>query len=358
MEHVDARSLTRDAQAERHRLAVNLLLDGFAAPDVAALVQVHVGTVRRWWTSYRKLGESSLLPHHFYGVHPEKFKKPDQFWLALVIRSSTPSDHGYESSLWTLHIMKCLLFDRRGLNISVPTISRVLLRNRYSPQVPRREAQEQDPEEVQQFLMNEWRDVEAEAAMGAHVVFVDEANFNASHTGGTTWGVVNERPIIKVSGTRPRVSAISGVTWNGELFAETYTGKMDGEAFCYFLLDLMKIFTEKRIIVMMDGLSVHVGKFVKKWVDENTGGRMKLVKFPKYSPMLNPDESIWSVAKQEMKRNPLKKGESWKEKVDEVLSGLAERITMLRRLFLHPALRYLQRAAQEYSIPLLSPSIS
>ena len=198
------------------------------------------------------------------------------------------------------------------------------------------------------FLKETWKEVEAEAAIGAEVLFIDEASFQASHAKGTTWGNVNERPVVEVSGSRPRVSAISATTWNGDFYGETYTGPMNAGRFCQFLVELMTLFPG-RLVVLVDGLRVHMCKEVREWVDQNGGGRIRLVKFPKYSPELNPDESMWSWIKGELNKIPLKKGEIWREKVDDMLLRLSEAPNIVHRLFQHPALRYLQRAVQEYS---------
>ena len=145
----DARSLSREAQAERHRLALQLFQRGMPSKEIAEVVSVHYGTVRQWVANFKKDGNDKIVASDFYGTHNTKITEKDAFWLGIVIRSSTPSDHGFDSHLWTLALMQSLLRSRRALSVGISTICRTMHKYRLSPRVPTKQPQEKDQEEIQ-----------------------------------------------------------------------------------------------------------------------------------------------------------------------------------------------------------------
>lgn len=145
----DARSLSREAKAERHRLALQLFKRGMPPKEIAEIVSVHYGTVRQWVANFKKDGNDNIVASDFYGTHESKINEKDAFWIGIVVRSSTPSDHGFDSHLWTLALVQSLLQTRRALSVGVSTICRAMHKYGLSPRVPTKQSQEKDQEEIQ-----------------------------------------------------------------------------------------------------------------------------------------------------------------------------------------------------------------
>jgi len=63
-----------------------------------------------------------------------------------------------------------------------------------------------------------------------------------------------------------------------------------------FVKDLL-LTTDKDITIVWDGAMIHRSKMVKDFLCTLAPDRLKLVRFPAYSPDLNPIEFIWSYLK-------------------------------------------------------------
>ena len=98
---------------------------------------------------------------------------------------------------------------------------------------------------------------------------------------------------------------------------------------------------EKPVHLVIDGLPAHKKALVKEYV-ASTAGALTLHFLPGYAPDLNPDELVWSHAKRTgVARNPLRKGEKLKERVDAQLQALADDPALVRSFFRHPSVAYI-----------------
>ena len=69
---------------------------------------------------------------------------------------------------------------------------------------------------------------------------------------------------------------------------------INSETFIEFLQDLLK--TYPKLILVMDNASCHHSRMVTEFV-ESTGGAIRLVFLPPYTPQLNPIAMQWAVLK-------------------------------------------------------------
>jgi transposase len=152
------------------------------------------------------------------------------------------------------------------------------------------------------------------------------------------------RPVVRVTGKRPRVNAISAITWTGDLLFDLYSGSFNAELFCAFLARL-DAFAGRDFIGVVDGLRVHHCKAVREFIEAKRI-RVRLVQLPAYAPDLNPDEHVWSYLKgHRMKRAPLRDGESIDDLARGEMMDLAKDRDRVRSFFGHPAVRHLHHDA-------------
>ena len=71
---------------------------------------------------------------------------------------------------------------------------------------------------------------------------------------------------------------------------------MNATRFIDFLKALLDSVPGK-IFLIVDGHPVHKAKKVREFVENETGGRLKIFFLPSYSPDLNPDEWVWNNVK-------------------------------------------------------------
>jgi transposase len=135
------------AELERRRfLAVQRVLEGYSAAEVAEFLGVDPRSVRRWVTAYRAPGERGLLAHPASGRPPKLTLLPEEIarrWLAL-----SPRDHGFDTELWTAPRWARLIREEFGIGLNPRDLAARLRDRGFTPQEPQRVPRERDPEAI------------------------------------------------------------------------------------------------------------------------------------------------------------------------------------------------------------------
>ena len=191
-----------------------------------------------------------------------------------------------------------------------------------TPQKPLRRAYERDPEAVSLWQEETYPKLKQRAKkLGAQIFFLDEAGFQSDPPLGRTYGLKGSTPVVRSSGQRQSINAISAVTASGAFWAATYSGKLNAESFVLFLRNFMKG-PKHKVMPVVDGHPAHKANLVKAYIAE-MGGRLELHFLPPYAPDLNPDEFVWHHMKSNGgSKKPLKQNESLKERVEQDLVSL------------------------------------
>jgi len=111
-----------------------------------------------------------------------------------------------------------------------------------------------------------------------------------------TYAPQGETPVLKGSGSRDHVSAISGITPEGQLLTGMQEEAFDRHDIVDFLRHVLRHIEGKLLVIQSGGLPAHRSRKVKDFLSE-TGGRVHLEQLPGYAPDLNPDEGIWRYLK-------------------------------------------------------------
>ena len=91
------------------------------------------------------------------------------------------------------------------------------------------------------------------------------------------------------------LSATTALSAKGKPRFMTVSGKVKATVFVEFLKRLLHK-SERFIFLIVDGHSAHRAATVTKFV-ESTKGRLRLLRFPAYSPEVNRDEWVWKQIK-------------------------------------------------------------
>jgi hypothetical protein len=116
-------------------------------------------------------------------------------------------------------------------------------------------------------------------------------------TGRTSWLSRGGRTL----GHRDKVSVISGVTLEGELYFEAHRNDFSGTEVIRFLEQLLEE-NSGRVIVVWKNIGIYRSAEVTTclWLNRR---RLETRRIPPYAPELNPDEAIWYVLKNDRLRN-------------------------------------------------------
>lgn len=276
----------QEAHYRKRSEAVAAVRRGERIDDVARIYGVGRATLFRWLARYRSGGESALRDDYRPG-RPRKLDARFMELLYKIIVNGDPKQHSFPFCLWTLGIIRSLIKQKWGIELSKASVSRLMAQLGLTPQQPAYRSYKRDQKKVDSYLKRRFPQIRKLAReRGAVIYFVDEASVKADAHRGTTWGKIGQTPVVEDSGDRFSVNLISGVSPRGDMKFRAFEGTMNQDKFLDFLTDLLHD-TGKPIIVIVDNASYHSGKFAKKCA-QKSGGLVSLFYLPPYSPELNP----------------------------------------------------------------------
>ena len=320
-------------------LACRRISKGESVTDVMESYGYSRTTYYKWQSEYQKAGEVSLRRKTGSGskplIEPKHYKR-----IIGWIDGKDPRDYGYASGLWTRAIVGQLIQEKLGIELGRTAIGDLLAKINITPQKPLRRAYERNEEEVRQWKEKIYPLVLKMAKRrGAEIFFLDEAGIKSDSKLGITWGVRGSTPVVKTSGQRQQINAISAVNPTGKFWFALYECKFNAEFFIAFLTNFMK-YRRKPLIIILDGHPAHRAKSVAKFV-QSTKGELQLVFLPPYAPDLNPDEFVWKHLKDNgIRKLPLCQNESLKKRIEYDLLKIAQSKLIIKSFFKAKSVAY------------------
>ena len=170
-----------------------------------------------------------------------------------------PRQYGFDFGLWTRQIIAQLIEEKFGISLKLTAVGRLLASLNITPQKPLRRAYERDPEAVQQWINQDYPRLRKRARKhGATIFFLDEAGFSSEPNLGRSYGLKGQAPIVRTTGQRQKVSAISAVSSKGGFWSQVYTGMLNAGRFVEFLKNFRRGGRGK-VFLVVDGLSlIHI----------------------------------------------------------------------------------------------------
>ena len=150
-------------------LAVERVLEGYAIDEVAAFFGVDVTSVRRWCALYRRLGFDGLLAKPSAG-RPRKLARWQEK-IALRWLDDRPTEHGFDSDLWTAARFADLLRQEWNIELRPRYVCRWLRARGYTPQRPQRVPRERNEQAIATWLEGEWTRLKKKRRASAEGLF-------------------------------------------------------------------------------------------------------------------------------------------------------------------------------------------
>jgi transposase len=338
---IDGRTLSHEVNEHQRKLAVRRVLESGEKPSA---VMKSMGLCRTsvypWLRKARKNGLGALASRTSKGpktLLSEKQKRQVRRWIV----GKDPRQYGLDFGLWTRNIVRALIQEKFGLEVGLTCVGRLLAELDITPQKPLRRAYERDEKAVEQWRREDYPRLKRRAKRRkADIFFSDEAGFSSEPNLGRTYGLKGHTPIVKTTGRRQKVNAISAVNARGAFWSDVYTGNLNAGRFIVFLRKFMRG-RRRNVILVVDGHPSHKAKIVAAYV-RSTRGRLELHFLPPYAPDLNPDEFVWQYAKRQgAGKRPLKKNESLKSRVEADLAGVKKNKALVRSFFRAKSVAYI-----------------
>ncbi len=278
--------------------AIKLHQKNIHVDDIADSFGVTRQAVYRWINNEKTSGKSSLKstksPGPDFSLTERQLKK-----LLLFIKKPA-SELGYSTDLWSGPRIRHLIKDQFKINYHPKHMPRLLKNLGLELKFPERRALEQDPLSLREWKNNRFPEIMKIAKKKRALLFyADESMISLIPHIGKTWSFPNQNPIVHVSGKpRQNIGITAAVNQQGRLCFELLKEKekFTAKIFIRFLKKMMKSFSNKFIILIVDGAPVHTAGLVKKFEDANKKW-LKIEILPSYSPELNPTEKCWRFLK-------------------------------------------------------------
>lgn len=140
----------------RRRLAVQRVLEGRPAAEVARFLDVHERTVRRWFKSYESQGEQGLAAKPQPGPRPKLTEQQEAEILCWFSRNPTEVEFGFPTELWTGVRVAQLIEQRMSVKMNPNYLIKWLRDRGITSQMVRRRPRGHNPQEMQRWLREEW----------------------------------------------------------------------------------------------------------------------------------------------------------------------------------------------------------
>ena len=289
----DARQLSDEVLQVLRLRALRGIELGYSELELAELLGVCHETISRWWTAYlaeglpalpggrtgRPLGSGRLLSD----AQAQRIKARIDF--------HSPEEVGIPHALWTRRAVRDLIRKEFGINLAERTVGLYLRRWGYTAKRPARQARHQDPDEVEEWLLETYPAIEAQAEReGAEILWADEVGVAADQHPGYGYARVGERATLEVPRPHIRVNQISAISNEGTVRFMTYRGALDAAVFLTFLTKLVAG-ASRKVLLIVDRLQAHKTPEVEAWVETHRE-QIEVFYLPAYSPELNPVEYL------------------------------------------------------------------
>lgn len=328
----DARKLSTEEQHLIRKLAVQRVFDGESAANVTRCLGLGSTTIFRWLRIAREKGIAALCPKIRTGRN-RTLSDLEELEIKRWVIGGDPRQYGFDFGLWTRQIIADLILDRFDVELSPSGVGKILRRLGLTPQKPLRRAYERDEEAVKEWVSNVYPRVKKYAKnKGAEIFWLDEATIRSDDPLQRTWGEKGKTPVVKTSGQRQAINAISALSNKGGFWYHVFDGKFNADK----CIECFKSFRKGRkqpVILIVDGHPVHKSKKVTTYLEE-LDGEMEIVFLPPYAPDLNPDELVWNQMRNKgTSKKPLKKGESLKNRAIIDLESIKRDKKLIKSFF-------------------------
>ena len=332
MPKIDGRTLSHDTLEHLRKLAVQRVLAGERASDVAESLGFYRTSIYRWLRAHAKEGVKALALRKHPGPERKLSDKQENQVVRWMV-GKDPRQYGFEFGLWTRKIVQTMIQERFDVSLTLPSVGHLLTRLQITPQKPLRRAYERDEAAVEEWKNKRYPELRKRAKRrGAEIFFLDEAGVRSDSPLGRSYGLKGRTPVVKTSGKRQKINAISALSPKGGFWFKVYSGMLTAIVFVTFLKDFLKG-RKKPVMLVVDGLPVHKAKMVQEYV-QSTKGKLELHFLPSYSPDLNPDEFVWNHLKQNgTSKKPLRKDESLRQRVEDDLTAIQNNPKLVRSFF-------------------------
>src|SRR5579864_3486944 len=175
------RTLDHKTLEEIRLMAVQRVREGERPSVVIASYGFARPVIYRWLREARGKGRGLRALRSRKGTgRPRRLTTKQEQQLFRWINGKDPRQHGFDFGLWTRMIVRKLIADKFGVNLSITAVGKLLARLGLTPQKPLKRAYERDPIAIEAWKSQVFPRLAKRAKrLGADIYFWDEPGFRA-----------------------------------------------------------------------------------------------------------------------------------------------------------------------------------
>jgi len=130
---------------------------------------------------------------------------------------------------------------------------------------------------------------------------IDQMSLYHQATLTEVWSPIGQTPTVRVVSQRDHIHFYGALDVRGGRQFAAHAEEQTSEITANFIRVLMTLFPTQTILLLLDRAPWHKGIAIQEVVEEND--RLHLLYFPVACPDLNPQEHIWSLAREAVSHN-------------------------------------------------------
>ena len=277
---------------------------GYTVPEIVDIHKTTNVTVYKWFDRFDEQGPAGLYDLPRSG-RPSKVTQEVKDCLEEALEKP-PTEYGQNCTIWTVALLQTHLKNELDIQLSGSVIRNTLHSMGYRWRRPRWSAVKEDPHKAQ--IMKEIARTILNSSPETQCWIQDETKFRTLPPLRCMWMKAGQQvriPTPEVNDSFYSYGAINLDT--GEWF-DHFFDKANSESTIAYLEALIETYPDTLHILIWDQASYHTshvcvpcGKKVERWLEKQD--QLTVLLLPKYSPELNPVESIWRIVKQRVAAN-------------------------------------------------------
>jgi transposase len=282
--------------------ALLLVTEGYSFQHIADVLFVDPESVSRWVQIYQRDGLDGLKNHPLWGG------ERGQRWLTseqltrlgtLLDREACPGTE--VGSGWTIRAIIALVQERFNVSYSQRGMRKILGALNFSSQRGRPFYNRRTAEDQARFEVETLEVLEEFATSGQRVIALagDQTRVYLEGPVGKRWSRRGQQPLAPSASRRKYAENIYGAVHlgTGQEVAPFSIDFQDADATIQWFEMVLAEQRYGKIVVWLDSAPHLVQEEVEEWLERQR--RIRVIRFPHYTPEENPKEGTWKALKQE-----------------------------------------------------------
>lgn len=280
-------------------LLVDQEVDSFAINAVTGFSRRHAFTLRR---RYLQSGILAVQDKR-KGKPKELLTKKQREEVGETVKTTKPTEHGYNNSYWTTGILGDFVEKEYGVKYKSKTSYYLIFKGaRFTYHKPGKVYEKRNEVEVEKWRKTAKVKVKRALAEPGTVVLVeDEMSLSMQTTFQKIWLPQGEYPKIEVSSQKTARSIYGFLNIENGKEHAFKTEWQNMHITAEVLEKLRKVYPTEKIYLIWDQAPSHKGSVAQKFIQED--GEIKTLHFPRAAPEENPQEHVWKDGRSKISHN-------------------------------------------------------